>query len=102
MAGGGRTATAGQASRLTRVLRALGRPFVSADYCAIWTVTVDGALAGTLFKEGERLILSVRDDADPRLRPFAGLVADPDRLEERLGTAIGAPRRLRVTILPTW
>jgi hypothetical protein len=66
---------------------------------ALWTITVDGCVVGSLVCEAGAWRLSWFDGADPRLAAHAGRGAAPpdgdvDALAEALSARIGAPVRL--------
>ncbi|MGK3891097.1 hypothetical protein, partial [Enterococcus faecium] len=54
-----------------RMVATIRRSFAAEDHCGLWTLTVDGAVAGALFREGDQLELALFDGADPRLSDFS-------------------------------
>jgi len=62
-----------------------------------WTISQYGRVVGTLMDERGQRRLSWFNDADPRLRNYAGpLSDDPSELGRRLSLRIGVPISLDV------
>jgi hypothetical protein len=78
-------------SGLRGALAALRRSFAPADHLALWTLTLDGAVAGSLMREGDRFRLSLfgasADDLASLARDAADLPALEGALSRRLGGA---------------
>jgi hypothetical protein len=76
---------------VARATRGAAR-LILADEPALWTVSVDGRIVGTMVCSDGSCRLSWFEDADPRLVTFAGPVDDDiDGLAETLGMRIGRP-----------
>lgn len=88
-----------------RMVATIRRSFAAEDHCGLWTLTVDGAVAGALFREGDRLELALFEGADPRLSDFGGPIRDPALLEQALAARLGdmgdAPR-VKLSQVPAW
>ncbi|QCI65019.1 hypothetical protein [Phreatobacter stygius] len=102
---GGKTdETAG--GRFGRMFATIRRSFAAEDHYGLWTLTVDGAVAGALFREGDLMELTLFDGADPRLAGFDGPVNEPALLEQalaaRLGETVGTASRVKLSPIPAW
>ncbi|MBN8938082.1 MAG: hypothetical protein J0H01_01265 [Rhizobiales bacterium] len=88
-----------------RMVATIRRSFAAEDHCRLWTLTVDGAVAGALFREGDRLELALFDGADPRLADFDGPVREPAALEQALAARLGGAgdvSRVKLNPMPAW
>ena len=90
------------ASRFGRLFASLRQSLAGADHHGLWTVTVDGVMAGALLRTGAKLELSLFEGADPRLAGFEPLAREPSEIEHALSARLGGPDRVRLTPVPAW
>ncbi len=95
-----------QFSMLSLVTRAAKAVFDDSSDNALWTISIDGVVAGSLVREGDDCRLSWFAGADPRLVAYAGpldiRMADVDigALANRFAARLGArsARDARISI----
>ncbi len=74
------------------VARATRLIFATAQDSALWTISVQGRVVGSLVCQGGAWRLSWFDGADRRLRAYAGPVdGDAEALAQALSVRLGAP-----------
>lgn len=73
-------------------LRALSERLLAIEPPSLWTLTVDGALAGALVREGHAYRLRLVDGAEPRLADLDGGLHDIDRIEQALASRLAGQR----------
>lgn len=78
--------------RICAVLRALSGRLLAMDPPSMWTLTVDGALAGALMREGDAYRLMLVEGADRRLADLDGCLHDIDRVEQALASRLAGQR----------
>jgi hypothetical protein len=86
-----------------RAVSAVRRAFAPADHLGLWTLTVDGAVAGALFREGGTYRLALFEGSDPRLAGVEEPITDVPALEQALSdrlAAAGGNGRVRLQLVP--
>jgi hypothetical protein len=72
----------------------LCRVLAPADHLALWTLTLDGAVAGSLMREGGEFRLSLFEAPDDDLASLAREADDLAALEGTLSRRLGGDARL--------
>jgi len=84
------------ATGLRGALAVLRRTFAPADHLALWTLTLDGAVAGALMREGGSYRLDLID-AEAIAEDLVAEAGDIATLEEALSRRLGGAARLHAT-----
>jgi hypothetical protein len=79
---------------LRSALAALCRVLAPADHLALWTLTLDGAVAGSLMREGGEFRLSLFEASNDDLANLAREADDLAALEGTLSRLLGGEARL--------
>ncbi len=74
-------------------LAALRRVLAPADHLALWTLTIDGAVAGSLMREGDEFRLSLFEASNDDLTNLAREADDLAALEGALSRRVGGEAR---------
>lgn len=81
------------ATGLRGALAVLRRTFAPADHLALWTLTLDGAVAGALMREGGSYRLDLID-AEAKAEDLVAEAGDIATLEAALSRRLGGAARL--------